>query len=587
MRRSIRWRIALPYVLLILLVLGGLSVYLSNSFRQIYLENLESEMAAQARLVADAAAPLMAQPGDSSALNALARRDAGLASARITLVRADGVVLGNSDADPAAMENHLSRPEVQKALAGQTAADIRHSSTLQTDLLYVAVPITSGGQALGVARVAISLAQVQAQQNNILETALLAAAAALVVAVALAVPIAGFTVRPLGQLTQAARQLAAGEASATSLPFSRDEIGELAQAFKDMATQLRSQIGALQAEQGKLAAVLAGMTDGVAIVDADGKIQLINPAAKRMFQVSESEALGHSVVEVLRHHQLVELWQRCSETSEQQSTTLELSVEHLFLQSIALPLGEAMQGSILLLFQDLTQIRRLETIRRDFVSNVSHELRTPLASLKALAETLNEGALEDPPAARRFLLRMDTEIDTLTQMVQELLELSRIESGRVPLKRRPRSPMELLQAPVERMRLQAERAGLNMSLECTEDLPAVSADAERITQVLVNLLHNAIKFTPPGGQITVSAKKQGEWVVFSVQDSGVGIPSQDLTRIFERFYKADRARSGGGTGLGLSIARHVVEAHGGRIWVDSIKGQGSTFYFTLPVQRPE
>jgi two-component system phosphate regulon sensor histidine kinase PhoR len=227
----------------------------------------------------------------------------------------------------------------------------------------------------------------------------------------------------------------------------------------------------------------------------------------------------------------------------------------------------------------------LETVRRDFVSNVSHELRTPLAALKALAETLEQGAIDDPPAAQRFLQRMDHEIDTLIQLVQELLELARIESGRVPVAKEAITPLDLTHEAVERMRLQAERAGLALSLELPEGLPAVLADRGRMEQVLVNLLHNAIKFTHPGGTIRVSAKQQGDWVIFAIHDSGIGIQPDDLARIFERFYKADPARSGGGTGLGLSIARHLVEAHNGRIWAESQPGMGSTFFFTLPVAK--
>jgi two-component system phosphate regulon sensor histidine kinase PhoR len=262
---------------------------------------------------------------------------------------------------------------------------------------------------------------------------------------------------------------------------------------------------------------------------------------------------------------------------------LEIGSEHQFLQVVAMPLKISQPGSTLMLFQDLTQLRRLETVRRDFISNVSHELRTPLASLKALAETLQEGALEDPPAASRFILRMETEIDNLTQLVNELLELSRIESGKLSLSFHRIQPCELLKPALERMSLQAERAGLELSLECPDELPPVFADPNRISQVMINLVHNAIKFTPPGGRITVSAYQDINNIVFFVRDTGVGIARKDLGRIFERFYKADQARTGGGTGLGLSIARHMIESHGGYIWAESENGVGSTFYFSLPI----
>jgi two-component system phosphate regulon sensor histidine kinase PhoR len=254
----------------------------------------------------------------------------------------------------------------------------------------------------------------------------------------------------------------------------------------------------------------------------------------------------------------------------------------MFVQAGATVMDSGMPGSVLLILQDLTRIRRLESLRREFVSNVSHELRTPLASMKALTETLREGAMEDPPAAQRFLGRMDIEIDSLTQMVEELLELSRIESGRVPLEHRIVMPGELIDKAVDRMIMQGQRAGLSVVKNVEPDLPKVSVDFSRMVQVIVNLLHNAIKFTLPGGAITCGAYKSDEGVVFFVKDTGVGIDPESLPRIFERFYKADKARSGGGTGLGLSIARHLVEAHGGHIWAESELNKGTTVSFVLP-----
>ncbi len=235
----------------------------------------------------------------------------------------------------------------------------------------------------------------------------------------------------------------------------------------------------------------------------------------------------------------------------------------------------------MLVLQDLTQMRRLETVRRDFISNISHELRTPLASLKALVDTLRDGALDDPPAARHFINRIEVEVDALTQMVQELLELSRIESGQAPLRLRPTLVADIVLPPVERLQPQADRNELTVTVDLPADLPPVLADAERAQQVVTNLVHNAIKFTPRGGAVHVSATAVGDEVEISVSDTGIGIAAEDLPRIFERFYKADRARASGGTGLGLAIARHVVQGHGGRIWAESQQGRGSRFAFTL------
>jgi len=300
-----------------------------------------------------------------------------------------------------------------------------------------------------------------------------------------------------------------------------------------------------------------------------------------------------AATETLRNHQLIQAWQRCQALGKIQIETAEIAGRRQFLQLIVMPDQHAPGGSLLVV-QDLTRIRRLETIRRDFISNISHELRTPLASLKALTETLQDGALADPEAAPRFIGRIATEVDALTQMAQELLDLSRIESGQVELERKPVAPERLLASAAERMRLQAERAGLSLNVECPPDLPKVHADGPRIEQVLVNLIHNAVKFTPPGGDVVLLAdivpalSPQGEGeasegvVRFAVRDSGVGIPADDVPRIFERFYRVDKSRAGGGTGLGLSISRHLVESHGGQIWAESCEGEGSTFYFTLP-----
>jgi two-component system, OmpR family, phosphate regulon sensor histidine kinase PhoR len=364
-----------------------------------------------------------------------------------------------------------------------------------------------------------------------------------------------------------------------ALPEDAPSLEEVSNAVKALALHLKDRTNLVEAERARLAAVLDRMTDGVMIADAGGRVQFANPAIERLFELTDVP--GHTVAEVFRQHQLIEAWHRCNQTGELQTESVERPGRRQFLQLIAIPDRET-EGSLLLV-QDLTRVRRLETVRRDFVSNISHELRTPLASLKALTETLQEGALEDPPAARRFIKSIETEVDALTQMTTELLELTRIESGQVPLEFQPVPAADLLASAAGRMRAQAERAGLTLRLaEPLETIP-VQVDPARLEHVLVNLIHNAVKFTQPGGEVVLSIQREGDFVRFSVSDNGAGIPAEELERIFERFYKADRARSGGGTGLGLSISRHLVEAHGGRIWVESLQGRGSTFHFTIPV----
>jgi two-component system phosphate regulon sensor histidine kinase PhoR len=365
------------------------------------------------------------------------------------------------------------------------------------------------------------------------------------------------------------------------LPTDLKRIENLSNAVASLQAAFNVERSTLNNQNERLATVLEQLTDGVIIVDVNGLIQFANPAAQRLFETSS--VLGRSVTEVLRNHQLVDAWRRCQQTGEMQNESVELPSRRQFLQVIAIPDSHA-SGS-LLLAQDLTRVRRLETVRRDFISNISHELRTPLASLKALTETLQNGALTDPQAGPRFLGRINAEVDALTQMAQELLDLSRIESGQVELMLAPLSPQKLVSSAADRMRMQAERAGLKLSAECEENLSAILADQARLEQVLVNIIHNAVKFTKPGGMIVVKAESTSGGVGFSVRDSGMGIPAESLSRIFERFYRVDKSRTGSGTGLGLSISKHIVEAHGGRIWAESREGEGSVFHFVIPLVR--
>ncbi|MEI7849564.1 MAG: ATP-binding protein [Chloroflexota bacterium] len=384
----------------------------------------------------------------------------------------------------------------------------------------------------------------------------------------------------LKRYTRSLEQFISGDFPNQTLPTDVKGMVALSNTVYNFSQKYKNHIDRLNAENARLQATLNQMTDGILISDALGRIQMANPAAESMFGEGQT-LIGKTVSLALRHHQLIEAWRKCQQNHEVVSDSVELSVMRKFLQIIAIPDEHA--GGAILLIQDLTRIRRLETVRRDFISNVSHELRTPLASLKALTETLQDGAMDDPPAAHRFLGRIQTEVDALTHMATELLELSRIESGQVPLDRKPIQPCVLLNSAADRMRLQVERAGLNLNVNCSPDLPFIRVDLLRLEQVLVNLIHNAAKFTPAGGSISLAATKEGNFIRFSVQDTGLGIPADDLSRIFERFYRVDRSRTGGGTGLGLSIAKHLVEAHAGSIWAESRESNGSTFYFTMPV----
>ena len=584
MFRDIRWRIATPYVVLILLVMGGLVVYVTREARQAQIQILQNSLLVEARGLADLARPLLVS-ADIEGTDELAKRWSELVDRRITLIAADGTVLGESDQDPAQMGSHLSRPEVRQALTVGQGTSVRYSQTLDVDMLYAAVPVEAGDEIIGFARVALPLSLVQANVDQLQRAILTAAVIAAFAAIVLAILMAGPITRSIRRLIQVAGRLADGDLDARLYLTSDDDLGDLGRAFNFMADELRDRVNDLADERGRLEAVLENMADGVVITDDRGQVSLINPAASRLLHADEKQSIGRSFAEVAWHHDLIELWQRACGQQEEEDAVIEIGLQDTFMRMIVSPLLTSGQHDCLVILQDLTRIRRLETVRRDFLSNISHELRTPLASLKALVETLQHGALDDPPAAQRFLGRADQEVDALSQMVEELLELTRIESGKVPLRLNETAVEDVILPPIERLRPQSDRHHLNLVVDLADDLPPVLSDTSRTQQVVGNLLHNAIKFTPDGGTITLGAKLQsgGTFVVFSVRDTGIGIPAAELPRIFERFYKADRARSSSGTGLGLAISRHLVEAHGGEIWAKSKEGKGSTFFFSLPV----
>lgn len=583
---SIRWRMIIPYTVIILIATLGLTLYLSGLVRRVRRADLEAHMLTEARLIAHSTVPCLDDlAADAPPLEDSIRQWATLTGSRVTIVGIDGVVLGDSEADPADMENHLYRPEISQALRTGTGTAVRFSRTLGTDLLYVAVLVRRDGLAdgapLGVVRLAIPLQEIERAVGRFSRTLVLAGLFLAVLSIGLATYIASRTVNPIRQLTEVVERVAQGDMHARLLPTTRDEMARLTQAFNHMADQLNDEVTTLSQEQTFLAGVLNTMADGVIITDNNGQILLINPAALRILAFPGQEAQGRTFVQVAREHQLVELWNLCRQSGVEQTGTVETTLRNTFLQAVVTPLKEPEPTRFLVMLQDLTHVRRLETIRRDFISNISHELRTPLASLSLVVETLKEGAVDDPQAARRFLSYIESELSALTQMVEELLELSQIESGRVPLRLKATPVAKLIKKPIKRLAPQAERKNISVQAIIPGDAPPVLADSRRIQQAMMNLLHNAIKFTPPGGNVTIKAEVVGSEMVIAVQDTGVGIPADELTRIFERFYKTDRARADEGTGLGLAIAKHIVQGHGGRIWAESIEGKGSTFFFSL------
>jgi two-component system phosphate regulon sensor histidine kinase PhoR len=580
MFRSIRWRIAVAFAALLIVCIGGLSAYLSHFFRDNHLGNLRAQLTDQARLVGDASEAYFVG-GDTDSLDALAKRLGEEIDARVTIIGSDGTVLGDSEEDPADMDNHGSRPEVGEALAEGTGSDVRRSETLGYSMIYVAAAISPNGETVGVARVALPLTRIDAAMGHINLVIALGALISAALGVLLAFQITRITVDPIKNLTAVSKDMAEGNLDQEIVATSQDEVGDLSRAFNRMAAKLKDALNLVTAERDMMAVVLDGMSDAIFVLGHDGRVTMTNKAAEKVLDVPRDAAIGRTFIEVVRDHEVDALLQQCLEKKEQRTGLVEVRSMKRLLGVTATPFPE--EAGCLLLIQDLTELRKLETVRRDFIANLSHELRTPIAALKALGETLRDGAIEQPAVARDFLDKINLEVDRLAQMVQEMGDLSRIESGEAPLQKTLVNVAEVVDRTVARLKAQADRAGLRLETEVPPDLPRVQADEARIEQVLVNLLHNAVKFTPSGGSITLSAKADDGNLVVAVSDTGVGIPEDDLPRVFERFYKADRARAGGGTGLGLAIAKHVVEAHGGRIWVESVEGRGATFSFSIPL----
>jgi two-component system phosphate regulon sensor histidine kinase PhoR len=579
--RSIRSRIAGTYLILIALAMAGVTWYVIGFVRESYVTQLQARMTADARLLAETARPSLVTGGSERA-DALADQYAAILGDRVTFIDSKGTVIGDSEASVDTMLNHLQRPEIVDARAHGLGVALRYGDTLQYDSLYVAVPLYTGATEQGYVRLAVPLRAIDATVGTLRRRILGATGLILAVVVAIGIALAEKTARPLRELTAVARRVAGGDMSARLVARSQDEVGLLTNAFFSMTDRLRANIDDLSRERTEASAILEHMADGIVITDDAGRIQLINRAAQRILGATGAEAVGRSLPQIARDEEIILAMRACLRERQEQNELVELSRNNLPLQVIATPLSAA-TGDIrcLLVFQDLGQVRRLETYRRDFVSNLSHELRTPIASLRALVDTLRGGALEDPPAAKHFLERMDTEIDDLTQMVEELLELSRIESGQAPIRLAPVALQAVVERAVDRLRPQAERAEIVLETTLPADLPLILVDSEQLHLVITNLVQNAIKFTPPGGRVVVSAESAPEQVTVRVKDTGIGIPASALPRIFERFYKGDPARASRGTGLGLAIAKHIVQAHGGQISAASVEGQGSTFSFTL------
>jgi len=590
---KIRWRTAFTYALIILLLMSGLGLYLSARVEQwAEAQHAADWYALSTRLVEEpsliAAWPAATAPSIDAQelLTVLLQERATLLGLRLSAFTPDGYLLADSHLAVDALSTMPTNREMIGRLAAAEAGAVTTTlfdSLLAQDVAIVVLPVMVAEQSIGLLRINFPMVN---QREAVAPIRLFV----LPVTLAIALLIIGLMVfqaeraaYTLRRLTMVAEQITAGDLSARTLSLSGGEVGQFVRAFNRMADKLQKQMAKRVREKDRLHTVLRVMTDGVLLLNRHSSVRLLNDAAAEILNITPERTLRRSFVQTVRDHRFVEVFRRCQQSGQTETAILELDADRV-IRMVVTPFLRGKDRGHLVVFQDLTRLHHLQTARRDFVSNISHELRTPLASLRALVETLRDGALEDTVAAQRFLRHMEVEVDALTQMVQELLELSRIESGKVRLELAVVDAAQFVHQSSDRLSAQAERANVTLVAEATDELPPVCMDVARMQQVLTNLIHNAIKFTPTGGVITVRAvATSAEKVTISVADTGVGIAHEDLSRIFERFYKADRARSGGGTGLGLAIAKHIVQVHGGTIWAESMPGKGSTFSFTIAI----
>lgn len=575
----------MPFIVLVLATMCVLGFYTVNTIRNVQINHLKAQLSNEAIMAAEAGKQDFTNVDQMSGLDALAKKIGNEIHARITFISPDGTVLGDTDEDPATMGNYAGHSEVIAALQSGTTATSQ-SATVRDNTMYVAVPVNDNGVILGVARAAVPLTEIESSVNSIVATIAGSTALATLVVIIAAALITRMITRPVRRITKAADEIAKGELGGQITVTTDDEIGRLGHSFNEMSAGLKTIMAAVNEERNKLNTVLSGITDGVMMTDSKRTIMLVNPAVENLFSIKKEKVINKPVIEAFQDHEIDEMVKACLKTHKEHAAQLG-SLKGRFLRVIATPVSSAGSSGVLVLFQDLTELRSLQTMRREFVGNISHELRTPLAGIKAIVDTLRDGAIDERETTAKFLDRLDIEVDGMTQMVNELTELSRIETGKNNFKYEQVNLNLLVEEVVQRLSHLAERKQITIMNEADKELPLVPADKERIIQVVVNILHNAIKFTPSGGRIIISTGRNTDSVLVHVNDTGTGITSDDLPHIFERFFKADKSRSSSGTGLGLAIAKHIIQNHNGKIWARSEPGKGSTFSFSLPlVQSP-
>ncbi|WP_034630839.1 two-component system histidine kinase PnpS [Desulfotruncus alcoholivorax] len=584
--KRLRWKITASYIAVVILSMLILGTYLLNSLEDYFYQNLEKRLTAQAllasKLVAEETGTL-----DANGLEQLARQISKDVQARATIIDSRGVVLGDSERDPTSMENHLNRPEVQAAGKKGSGTAIRHSSTLNTDMMYVAVPIKASGGNGGYMRLALPLTEVKHAFFGLWSDVLTAILLAVLITIPVGLTLGKRITGPVEQLIEFARQISKGNYDGRVRVRSDDEIGKLALTLEEMANTIKEKVRLISEGKNKLEAVLDSMSSGVIFIDKLGRVDLVNPAAEKFlaFLVKKGTEIPHG--SSIKYPELSSAINEALQTGQVVEQEIKIFIpEEAILEVIVSPFRDqsgALDGVVAVL-HDISQIRKLERIRTEFVDNVSHELKTPVTAIKGFTETLLDGAMYQQDTCREFVEIIDNEAARLSRLVHDLLDLSKIESKHMQIKTSPVDINELVRDTAAKLHGQIDSAGLELKLILPDKPVVTEVNSDMIEQVLINLIDNAIKYTHTGGRIEVVVSEEDRNMIVRVRDNGIGIPAADLDRIFERFYRVDKTRSRamGGTGLGLSIVKHIVDLHGGTVGVQSTPGVGSEFYFLLP-----
>lgn len=577
-----RWKLFISYFVITLLVAGAGFLYLKITLERQITDQTKEALARKTALIRQAIleAPIRNQ---QEQLHRLA--DAG--QVRVSVIARDGRVIADSDvADTAVrnLENHLMRPEIQAALASGSGWASRYSETIKTTMLYYTVQVAADGPLLRLALPMVHLDKARSDLHRLLGGVVVVL---LGMSFILSVLLSRLLSRPLDSITQAASQVSEGEKGVRVHLGNGPEFDRLATVMNAMVSRIETQVDSLEQEQQRLAAILRGMGEGVMVTDAQGVIRLVNPAFKKQFGLTGAVE-GEALVNVCRQPDLINAIDRQRSTGGevQCEVTVPMTGTTLLAHGVPLTSVGGRHGVVVTVFHDISELKRLEHMRRDFVANVSHELRTPVAVIKGYAETLLDGALADIPERRHhFVSIIARHAERLTTLIQDILTLSRLESKELQLNLHPHAIRETVVKACQLMEDHALASGITIHNAVPEGLPAVLIDEAQIEQVILNLVDNAIKYSPSGGTVTIDAALHGNRLHVSVSDTGLGIPAKDLPRIFERFYRVDegRSREQGGTGLGLAIVKHIVQMHNGEVSARSQVGVGTVITVALPV----